>query len=117
MTELIQYLRDEIKFILKGDWHETINFYEDDEVTPLDTTGYSMTMDIFSSANGEVYDSLTEANGKITHTPASGQFNLDLTAAQIEAYDFKRAGFRIVLDYGDGTKQAWRVGTVKVVDS
>jgi hypothetical protein len=117
MTELAPYLRDDIELVLGGDWHETVNFFEDDEVTPQDTTGYTMTMTIFHASNGEVYDILTVANGKIIHTPASGQFNLNLTEAEISAYEFKSAGYRIVLDYGDGNKQTWRLGTIKVVDS
>ncbi len=116
MTELVQYLRDDIEFVLGGDWHETVNLYEDDEVTALDTTGYTMTMEIRSSTNGELYDSLTIANGKIVHTPAIGQFNFNLTAAEISAYEFKSAQYRTLLDYGDGNIQAWRVGNIKVVD-
>lgn len=112
MTDLSTYIRDEIEFMLGGDWHETLNFFEDDEVTPLVTTGYSMTMQIFSEANGEVYDTLTA-----THTPAAGQFNFDLTKDEIEAYEFKSASFRQVVDYGDGNVQVIRIGTIKVVDS
>lgn len=115
MAELVQYLKDEIELVLGGDWHETVNVFEDDEVTPKDTTGWSMTKTIFSTTNGEVYDTLTVANGKVTHTPASGQFNFDLTEATISAYEFKNAMYRDVVTYADGTKQTWRIGTIKVV--
>jgi hypothetical protein len=117
MTDLMQYLRDNIELVLGGDWHETANFFEDDEVTAKNTTGYSMTMTIFSSSNGEVYDVLTVANGKVIHTPASGQFNFNLTVDEILAYEFRSASYRMVVDYGDGNVQAIRVGTIKVVDS
>lgn len=117
MTEIIrQYLRDDIEIVRGGDWHETVLVYEDDEVTPKDTTGWSMTRTIQKSyPNGEVYDTLTIANGKIVHTPANGQFNLNLTAAQIAAYDFTAAVYRDVFDYGDGSTQVIRLGNVKVV--
>lgn len=117
MTEIIrQYLRDDIEIVRGGDWHETILFYEDDEVTAKDTTDWSMTMTIQKSyPNGEVYDTLTVANGKIETTPSNGQFNLNLTAAEIEAYDFTSAVYRMAVDYGDGNTQVIRLGNVKVV--
>lgn len=118
MTEIIQqYLRDDIELVRGGDWHETINLYSDDAGTvPLDTTGYEMTMVILKShPNGEEFDTLSVANGKIVHTPASGQFNLNLTAAEIDAYNFTAAVYRQTLDYGDGNVQVWRMGNVKVV--
>jgi len=113
---IVQYLRDDIEIVRGGDWHETINFYEDDGTTPLDTTGYTMTMNILKShPNGEPFDELTVASGNIIHTPASGQFNLSLTAAEIDEYNFTSAVFRMKLDYGDGTVQVFRIGNVKVV--
>lgn len=118
MTEIIQqYLRDDIELVRGGDWHETINFYSDDAGTvPLDTTGYTMSMTIQKSQpNGEPFDELTVENGKIVHTPASGQFNLNLTAAEIDEYNFTAATYRMVLDYGDGNIQVFRLGNVKVV--
>ena len=117
MTETIQqYLRDDIELVRGGDWHETVNLYEDDGATPINSTGYSMTMYIMSAhQNGEVYDTLTIANGKIVHTPASGQFNFNLTAAEIDAYEFTSAVYRVLLDYGDGNKQIYRIGNIKVV--
>jgi len=99
-----------------GDWHETVLFYEDDEVTPKDTTGWEMTMLIQKSyPNGETYDTLTVANGKIEATPLNGQFNLNLTVAEIEAYDFTAGVYRMIVDYGDGNVQVFRLGNVKVV--
>ena len=99
-----------------GDWHETINLFEDDKVTPKNSTGYSMTMIILSAhQNGEVYDTLSVANGKIIHTPASGQFNLNLTAAEIDGYEFVNAVRRIVLDDGAGNLTPLLIGNVGVV--
>jgi hypothetical protein len=118
MTEIVQqYIRDDIEIVKGGDWHETVNFYSDDAGTVvLDTTGYTLTRTIRKSfLNGDLLDELSVANGKIVHTTASGQFNLNLTTAQIEAYDFTVGEYRDVLDYGDGNKQVIRLGNVKVV--
>lgn len=98
-----------------GDWHMTINLFEDDKVTPKNTTGYTMTVTFMSAHNGEIYDQLTIANGKIVHTPASGQFNLNLTAAQIDPYDFATAVHRITFTDGSGNITPLAIGTVKVV--
>jgi hypothetical protein len=118
MTEIIQqYLRDDIEIVKGGDWHETMNLYSDDAGTViLDTTGYTLTRIIRKSfPNGDLLDTLSAGNGKIVHTPASGQFNLSLTETDIEAYDFTSAEYRDILDYGDGNKQVIRLGNVKVV--
>ena len=118
MTDTIQPYPITKDFVLTrgGDWHETINLFEDDKVTPKDTTGYSMTMYILSAhQNGELYDTLTVANGKIVHTPASGQFNLNLTAAQIDAYDFSSCVRRVVFDDGSGNTTPLLIGNGKVV--
>lgn len=118
MTDTIQTLpiTKDVQLARGGDWHETINLFEDDKVTPKDTTGYSMTMQILSKhQNGEVYDTLTVANGKIVHTPASGQFNLNLTAAEIDAYEFSSAVRRVVYDDGSGNTTPLLIGNVKVV--
>jgi len=99
-----------------GDWGQTILLRADDGVTPKDTTGYSMTMTIRKShPNGEVYDTLSTANGRIVHTPSNGQFNPKLTAAEIDAYDFTSAVRRIVYDDGAGNTTPFAIGDVRVV--
>jgi hypothetical protein len=117
MTESIQPfpIRKDIQIPRLGDWHRTIILLQDDKVTPIDTTGYTMTMTIRSSLNGEVYDTLTIANGKIVHTPASGQFNLNLTAAEIAAYDFVRAVYDIAYVDGSANTTHLLTGSVEVV--
>jgi hypothetical protein len=116
MTTELQSLPlvQDITLVQGGDWHETINLFEDDQVTPKDTTGYTAEMTIFSSPNGETYDTLTIANGKITHTPASGQFNLDLTAAQIAEYDFTSAQRKFIITTDTGGKVPLIIGSVQV---
>jgi hypothetical protein len=118
MTETIKpfpIIKD-IEITRGGDWHETIELLEDDKVTPKDTTGYTMSMFILSRhQNGDLYDTLTVANGKIVHTPVSGQFNLNLTAAQIDAYEFTSAVRRVVFDDGAGNTTPLMIGNVRVV--
>lgn len=116
MTEIIQEYPIVLDITLRrfGDWHRTINLFADDKVTAKNTTGYTMTMNILSKPeNGELYDTLTIANGKIVHTPASGQFNLNLTAAQISAYEFSSAVFQISMVDGSNTTPLMS-GMVKV---
>lgn len=116
MSEVIvPYLKDDIELVRGGDWHETILCREDDEVTPKDTTNWTMTMTISKSENGEPFDTLTTDGTRIVNTPASGQFNLNLTAAEIEAYNWTTAVYRMLIDYGDGNKQIIRIGKIKVV--
>lgn len=107
-------LTKDIKIIKGGDWHETINLFEDDKVTAKNTTSYLCEMTIFEAQNGEVYDTLTIANGKIVHTPASGQFNLNLTATLIDAYDFSSALRKVVITDATGGKTVLVIGKVTV---
>jgi len=116
MTEVIvPYLKDDIELQRGGDWHETITVYEDDGVTPKDTTDWTLTMIITKSANGEELDRLETDGTRIINTPASGQFNLNLTAAEVDAYPWQAAIFRLVLEYDTGDKQIVRMGAVRVV--
>lgn len=116
MTEVIkQYLEDDIILLSGGDWHETITAYEDDGVTPKDTTGWLMTMTILKEfPNGKVYDTLETDATRIVNTPANGQFNLNITKTEIEAYSFVNAVYRLTIDYGDGNVQVVRMGKVGV---
>jgi hypothetical protein len=116
MTEIIQqYLKDDIEFVRASDWHETILFYEDDGVTAKDTTDWTLTMTIQKSPNGEVFDTLETDGARIVNTPSNGQFNLNLTAAEVEAYDFTSAVYRMTVDYGDGNVQVFRLGNVRII--
>lgn len=116
MAEIIQqYLEDDIVLLRGGDWHETVVAYEDDGVTPVDTTDWEMSMTILKEfPNGKVYDTLETDGVRIVATPASGQFNFNLTAAEIEAYPFTSAVYRQTVDYGDGNVQVFRIGKVVI---
>lgn len=75
-----------------ADFHKTIKLKEDDGVTAKNTTGYSSTLTIKSSQNGEVY-----AVVAATNSPASGQFNYDITAAALAEYEFANAEYEILI--------------------
>jgi hypothetical protein len=119
MTTVIQeempIRRDITKMKRGSDWHWTIKLKENDRVTPKNTTGYTMTMTIRSGANGEVYDTMTIANGKIVHTPASGQFNLNLTYTLIDGYDFVEAEYDIIIVDNAGGRTCPFYGSVRVI--
>lgn len=105
-----------LELVRGGDWHHSVLLYEDDRVTPKNTTGYSMTMKVMKShPNGELYDTLSTGNGRIVNTPSSGLFSINLTAAQIDAYDFTSAVHRITYDDGAGNITPLAIGTVQVV--
>lgn len=117
MAEIIeQYLKDDIELVRGGDYYETFNFLEDDDVTVVDTTDWEMVLEIRKSfPNGELYDELSTDNGRIVNTPASGQFNANWVYPEIDNYDFTSAAYRVVIIYADGKRQTWRVGNVRVV--
>lgn len=116
MSEVIvSYLKDDIELVKGGDWHETIYCLEDDGVTPKNITNWTMTMVIVKSPNGEEFDNLTTDGTRIVKTIASGQFNFNIMMAEIEAYDFSVADYKMAINYGDGNNQVWRKGTIKVV--
>lgn len=111
----VAYLEDDIELLRKSDYHETILFTEDDGATPKDTTDWKLTLWIEKAANGEELDMLETDGTRIVNTPSNGQFNLNWTAAEVDAYDWATAIYRIQLDYGDENKQVFRKGKIKVV--
>ena len=85
-----------------ADWGRAIKLREDDGVTVINTTSYSMTMTIRAGANGETYATLTIGSG-ITNTAAEGLFTLGLSAAAVDALDFATAEYEIqITDAGGG---------------
>ena len=79
-----------------ADFSKTIELYEDDGVTPKNTTGYAMTMKVKSAPNGETYDTLT-IGSEITHTPSAGRFVILRNAAAVDAYDWGNAIYDIII--------------------
>lgn len=89
-------IRRDWKMKKGADFNRTIKLKESDGVTAKDTTGYTMTMSIKASPNGETYATLAIGSG-ITHSPASGQFNILIAAATNAVYDFSSAVYEITI--------------------
>ena len=87
---------------------------EDDNVTEIDTTGYTCTVEIKESPNGGVYATLTNGSG-VTMTAASGLFNVDISDTAVDAYPFKTATFKVILTDDLGDKTPLFLGTLRFV--
>lgn len=76
---------------------------EDDNVTPKNTAGYSAEMVIAEEGwNGNTYGTLTVGDG-VTHTASQGLFNFSRAQANVDAYKFRTAVYKIfVTDSGGG---------------
>ena len=91
-----------------------LEFKENDAVTPKDTTGWELTLTISAGGNGEVYDTKTDADPEITHTPASGKFSITIPAAQVDAYDFSTAYYEISIYDGVSETSVFIIGDMRV---
>jgi len=89
-----------------ADYHLTIQLKENDGVTAVDTTDYESTMTLKNGQNGETYATVTATN-----SPASGQFNYDITAATLDGYDFASAEYEVQIVDSSGGKTIPFVGT------
>jgi hypothetical protein len=96
-----------------ADWHWAFQFMEDDNVTPIDTTGYTCSMVIRESENGETYATLSIGSG-ITMTAASGLFNIDLDDSVVDAYDWRTAEYKLIVTDDSGGKTPLFVGRLRI---
>ena len=106
-------IRRNTRFKRGADWHWTIKLKEANG-TAKDTTDYDMVMNIKSAANGETYDTLVVGT-EITHTPASGQFALELLSTTIDAYDFSTAIFDVIITDASGGNTCPFYGEITVI--
>lgn len=93
----------DLPYLVRGaNWHWAFQLMEDDNVTPINTTGYTCTITIYESENGEIYTTLTNGSG-VTMTAANGLFNVDIDDSAVDAYPFKTAKFKVIMtdDLGD----------------
>ena len=105
----------DLPYLVRGaDWHWAFQLMEDDNVTPIDTTDYTCTIEIKESVNGEPYATLTNGSG-VTMTAASGLFNVDISDTAVDAYPFKTAIFKVILTDDTGDKVPFFLGTLKFV--
>jgi len=87
---------------------------EDDNVTPIDTTGYTAEMLIMESWNGELYKTLTTASG-IVMTAATGMFNVAMDKAAVATLDFSRAVYKLIVTDDNGNITPYFMGTIEVI--
>jgi len=101
--------------IVRGaDWPGfAFQLVEDDNVTPLDTTGYTVSMPVSASENGEVYTTLSIGSG-ITMTAASGLFAVNLTDTAVDAFNFRTAIYKLIVTDAGGIKTCYFMGKLLV---
>lgn len=101
-------------FVQGGDWYWSIQLMQDDNVTPINTTGYAMEFEIRNGQNGEVYDLLTIGDG-IVMTAASGLFTVGIPAVVINSYDWSSAKAKVIVTDNLGNKTPYFIGDLKFV--
>lgn len=109
----IRLTSDDLNELVHGaDWHWSFQLFEDDNVTPLDTTSWVCHIYLMESENGEQYDDLTNGDG-ITMTAATGLFNVDISDTTIDTYDFKSCIFKVIMTDDTGDKTPYFLGMLK----
>lgn len=88
-----------IRLKRRADWSMSLFMKQtNDRTQPLDTTGWTATMTIKSSPNGELYKTLsTDVNGGIVHTPAEGKMVFKIYKEEIALLDFSHAVYEILI--------------------
>lgn len=103
----------DLPYLVRGaNWHWAFQLMEDDNVTPLDTTGWVCTITIKESENGRNYATLTNGSG-VTMTAATGLFNVDIDDSVVDTYPFKTAVFKVIMTDDTGDKAPYFLGTLK----
>ena len=87
---------------------------EDDNVTPIDTTGYTAEMIIMESWNGETYKTLAIGDG-ITMTAAQGLFNVTMSKTTIDTLDFRKAVYKLIVTDDSAGKTCYFMGNLEIV--
>lgn len=103
--------------VRRADWGGfAFQLMEDDNVTPINTTGYSAEMFIMESENGEVYLTLgTDApHTGITMNASLGLFNVEMDADTVDTLDFRTAFYKLIVTDDDGGKTPFFAGRLVV---
>lgn len=87
---------------------------EDDNVTPIDTTGYTAEMVIMESWNGELYKTLSIGSG-ITMTAAQGLFNVTMSKEDVDALDFSKAVYKLIITDSGAHKTCYFMGNIEII--
>ncbi len=97
-----------------ADWHWSFQLFEDDGVTPVDTTSWTCNIYLLESENGKEYDHFTTSDG-ITMTAASGLFALDISDTLMDTYDFQSCVFKVIVTDDTGDKVPYFIGRLNFV--
>lgn len=109
----IRVTDDDLEELVHGtDWHWSFQLFEDDNVTPVDTTSWVCHVYLMESENGETYATLTNGSG-VTMTAASGLFNIDISDTTVDTYNFKSCVFKVVVTDDTGDKKCYFLGRLK----
>lgn len=109
----IRLTSDDLNELVHGaDWHWSFQLFEDDNVTPLDTTDWVCHIYLMESENGEPYATLTNGSG-ITMTAATGLFNVDISDTTIDTYNFKSCIMKVIMTDDTGDKTPYFLGMLK----
>ena len=96
-----------------ADWKWSF-YYLDDNALPVDTTGYTVKMDIREyGPNGALIKTLTTTSG-ITNTPVNGQFDVAFLAADTTNIMVDVVVFDIFVTDNTGGVEPWYCGTIPV---
>lgn len=106
----IHIKQDDLQELVHGaDWGWSFQLMENDNVTPIDTTGYACVMEIREGENGELYDSLSIGDG-ITMTAASGLFNIRIDDSVVDTYTWRTATFKVIITDTSSNKTPFFIG-------
>ena len=82
----------------------TFTHTEQDEVTPIDLTGFTARLQMRSTVKSStVLHEATTSNGGIAITPASGVVDLRISATDTAGFAFTRAVYDLEIEAPDGT--------------
>ncbi len=87
---------------------------EDDNVTPIDITGYTAEMVIKDSWEGVTYRTLINGSG-ITMTASTGIFSVSLAEADVAALEFKSAVYKLIVTDASGNVTPYFTGKLEVI--
>jgi hypothetical protein len=100
-----------LKDIRKGDtWGFTIEAFEDDEVTPIDISGYSFNM-VGTYANGTT--AFTKNNAAFVETSTTKR-TLTISKSDTAGYTVGDIYYQIDVTYPDTTQEQWMDGYINV---
>lgn len=114
---------DATEYNLRRHYLDSLNlnvvFTQDDNVTPINLTGYTATFNVYDRKGGSIVATLTNGSG-ITVTAASGTIQVDSSPAQVAAWklsDGKGAYDLSIASASGTTNRVLLKGTLEITRS